>query len=240
MLEVHAIKGPTGRLLKAMLDERGLLGGQIQGVVNYGYNGRGRDLPTLNENAGRQDKYQELIKLDDVGVRTIPFSKHAGDLDVRGIILGRKLHHTCGRDILFNPEWHMRDFYTQLVPKIKEFRIWAFRGQHLATYEKTLNYPIKNGRGGRNKEIWNWRNGYAYNFRQPADIPERLKKLGCDAVEALLLDFGAVDILQGEDRRFYVLEVNTAPGVEGRRQGLTSLVNCIERWAKDGFPARRN
>jgi hypothetical protein len=36
------------------------------------------------------------------------------------------------------------------------------------------------------------------------------------------------------------LEVNSAPGVEGRRQGITSLVNHIEAWAKGGFRERVN
>jgi RimK-like ATP-grasp domain len=239
MLELRAIAGPTGRLLKKMLQEKGLLGGKAQGRVNYGYAGD-CGLPTLNVNAGRQDKYHELIRLDDAGVRTIPFSHSAADL--KPPIFGRKFHHTRGTDIfvygvrpLLKGD-HLSDYYTQLVSKANEFRVWVFRDKTLASYEKTLDYPAKNGRRGRNKEVWNWANGYAYHFVQPNDAEPRMKKLAVRAVDALGLDFGAVDIMLDKDDHYYVLEVNTAPGVEGRRQGLTSLVNCIERWAKNGFP----
>jgi glutathione synthase/RimK-type ligase-like ATP-grasp enzyme len=37
-----------------------------------------------------------------------------------------------------------------------------------------------------------------------------------DSALALGLDFGAVDIIQDDGGNFYVLEVNTAPGLEGQ------------------------
>lgn len=238
MLELHAIKGPTGRLLAEMLKEKGLLGGKIKGVVNYGY-GQDKGLPTLNKNAGRLNKYQELVRLDEEGVRTVLFSQDARDLD--GMIFGRKLHHTRGTDIVIfeGKPLRLRDYYTQQVPKQNEFRVWAFRNKALATYEKKLDYPQKYGRNGRSKEVWNWHNGFAYQFVRPEAVQDKLKQLAVDAVAALGLDFGAVDIILGADRWYYVLEVNTAPGVQDRRQGFVSLVNCIERWAKEGFKPRK-
>jgi hypothetical protein len=50
------------------------------------------------------------------------------------------------------------------------------------------------------------------------------------------LDFGAVDILHGKDGHFYVLEVNTAPEVEGEgRQVIQSLADKIAAWEKNGI-----
>lgn len=242
MLEVHAIAGPTGRLLKEMLREKGLLGGRVQGVVNYGYSERQQNVPTLNKRAGYQNKYDELVKMDEAGVRTIPFSQSV--LDLTPPIFGRKFHHTRGTDIfVYQVKPLLRgdrlsDYYTMLVPKHAEFRTWVFRGKHLATYAKVLEYPEKLGRRGRNKEVWNWNNGYAYQFTPPENVSGALKTIASDAVKALDLDFGAVDVLLGADQRYYVLEVNTAPGVEGRRQGILSLVNQIERWTQGGFKER--
>lgn len=239
MLQVNAIPGPTGRLLQEMLAERGLLEGRVKGVVNYGYHPAG-DLPTLNANAGRQDKYRELVLMREAGVSTIPFSQHFRDFG-RGLVMGRNLHHTRGRDIVVlraGEGGPRKDYYTELIDKDAEFRVWAFRNKAIASYEKRLAYPAKNGRRGRNKAVWNWANGYAYEFVHPDGVAEGLKAVAVDAVRALDLDFGAVDIMRA-GRTYYVLEVNTAPGVEGRRQGLTSLVNCIERWAKNGFKPRR-
>ena len=241
MIELHAIAGPTGRLLREMLREKGLLTGAPRGRVNYGYGGRCA-LPTLNERAGTLNKLQELEALARAGVLTVPFSTNP--LDLQAPLFGRKIHHTRGNDIVLvqcgrpNPARRVSDFYTHVVPKRKEFRVWAFRGQPIGTYEKVLQYPTKNGRGGRSRDVWNWRNGYAYVFVHQREAARELKATGVAAIAALGLDFGAVDIIEGNDGRYYVLEVNTAPGVEGRRQGITSLVTHIEEWARAGFPAR--
>jgi D-alanine-D-alanine ligase-like ATP-grasp enzyme len=40
-------------------------------------------------------------------------------------------------------------------------------------------------------------------------------QLSVEAVAALGLDFGAVDIIEDKEGNFYVLEINTAPGLEG-------------------------
>jgi hypothetical protein len=242
VLQLHVIKGPTGRLLKKMFAEKGLLTGKVQGHVNYGYHGNNGGVPTLNVKAGTVNKYQELCILDEKGVRTVPFSRSALDLDAP--IFGRKYHHTRGLDIfaygvkpLLKGD-HLSDYYTQIVPKAAEYRVWVFRDKVLATYEKKLEYANKYGRRGRNKEVWNWANGFAYTFVEPGQVDQRLKNISIASVEYLDLDFGAVDVIMGKDNRPYVLEVNTAPGVEGRRQGITSLVNCIERWAKNGMKER--
>lgn len=241
MLELHTTAGPTGRLLKELLQQKHLLDGRVKGIVNYGYHQDGRGLPTLNAKAGTKNKYEELVALDDAGVTTVPFSRSV--LDLCAPILGRRYHHTQGNDILVyrvRPLLRgdrLSDFYTELIEKEKEYRVWAFRNKFLACYEKQKLYPAK--KRGRHPAIWNWGNGYAYKFVQPESVPARAKALGINAIKAMSLDFGAVDLLQGQDGHFYVLEVNSAPGTQGEaRQGITSLVNNIERWAKDGFPER--
>lgn len=244
MIQLQAIKGPTGRLLKEMLEERGLMQGEVKALINYGYASCDDDLPALNKKAGTVNKYEELVKIDAAGVRTVPFSLRMDDYDPP--IFGRKFHHTRGTDIQVFRVVHclprqkeLCDYYTQMIPKQAEYRVWVFRSKALATYEKVLDYPHKNGRAGRNKEIWNWRNGYAYKFLEPENVQIGLKNIAIDAVEALGLDFGAVDVILGTNHKLYVLEVNTAPGVEGRRQGITSLVNCIQKWTERGFKPRK-
>jgi glutathione synthase/RimK-type ligase-like ATP-grasp enzyme len=56
----------------------------------------------------------------------------------------------------------------------------------------------------------NFRNGFEF---QPVTNISRISSLGNSALDAIGLDFGAVDILVGMDNQVYVLEVNTAPGV---------------------------
>jgi hypothetical protein len=178
------------------------------------------------------------------GVTTVPFSR--SPMDLVAPVLGRSLHHTRGNDIVVyqvRPGMVMRparrhDFYTQLVPKAREYRIWSFRRKVIGCYEKILAYPRKLGRRGRSREVWNYRNGYAYIFRHPEEIPDALKELARRAVDAVGLDFGAVDMLTDRQGNGFVLEVNSAAGQEGRRQAITSLVNHIERWARGGFKRR--
>lgn len=246
MIELRANKGPTGRLLATMLKAKGLLydtnlKGIPDGIVNYGYGGGNyHNRPALNARAGTFNKLAELQLLGDKGVSTVPFATDFRRF-TRGYVMGRDLQHTRGTDIVIlraGEGANRKDFYTQLIPKRQEFRVWAFRRTCIGVYEKTLTYPRKNGRRGRSKEVWNWRNGYAYHYVHPTQAPDALKALGCAAIDALGLDFGAADIILGNDARYYVLECNTAPGVEGPRQGLTSLVNHIERWAKGGFKKR--
>jgi hypothetical protein len=243
LIELKANRGPTGRLLKEMLREKGLLTGAVKAVVNYGYGGK-TSLPCLNSRAGMLNKLQELELLAKNGVSTVPFSTDPHELAPP--LFGRQLHHTRGTDIVMvacgrpNPAKRISDFYTTIIPKQREFRLWAYRGVPIGTYEKLLEYRERNGRRGRLVDVWNWQNGYAYHFVHPKDSPKELKQLGTMAVNALGLDFGAADILQGKDEKFYVLEINSAPGIEGRRQAMISLVNHIESWVKDGFPERKN
>lgn len=238
MIQLRANPGSTGRLLKEMLMAKGLLTGEVKGVVNYGYGGP-TTLPCLNRKAGTFNKLQELEMLQAKGVATVPFSR--SPMDLAAPVLGRSLRHTKGRDIRLyrvHAVIPKHDYFTQLVPKQREFRIWAYRRKVIGIYEKILSYPNKNGRRGRLRDVWNRANGYAFLFRSPQDTVPELKALGVAAVDAIGLDFGAVDIIQGTNGRYYVLEVNGAPGCEGPRQGMSSLVNHIDKWARNGFKKR--
>lgn len=240
MLELRAVPGDTGRLMRELLTERGVrIGAPGDAIVSWGVRVRG-DVPVLNGRAGTRDKLEELTVLRDSGVLVPPFS-----LDGEGLefpILGRKRHHTQARDIvpvLENDrefEWRRAggasDYFVQYVAKQAEYRVWAYRRRPLASYEKVLRYPERYTRVG-----WNWQHGFAFEFVREA--PDGLQELGARAVDAMGLDFGAVDILAGKDGRLYVLEVNTAPGVQGARQGVRRLADKIAKWVTLGYPRRR-
>lgn len=239
MIELRAVRGRTGRLLAELISAGGVEVGSrgATGVVSYGVPTKS-NLPTLNANAGRLNKYEELQNLQAKGVPTIPFDKE-GNLNSRNVF-GRNFKHTKGRDIVVftSPISHrtaaQADYWTGYTPHTREFRVWAYRGLHLGTYEKIRRFR----RGKRHPlMIWNWRNGYAFEFLP--ETPDRLKQIGRDAVAALNLDFGAVDVIQTEDGRYLVLEVNTAPGTQGPRQGLQNLATKIVNWARGGYRRRR-
>src|SRR5579863_6746379 len=144
MIELRAIKGPTGRELAKMLEEKGLLEGEVKGLVNYGYvpMSKDRGLPVLNFNSGKLNKLQELQLLAKNGVQTIPYSTEPSKLAPP--LFGRQTHHTRGNDIVVvqcgrpSPLKRISDFYTSIIPKSNEYRVWAFRGTPIGTYEKVL------------------------------------------------------------------------------------------------------
>jgi glutathione synthase/RimK-type ligase-like ATP-grasp enzyme len=69
---------------------------------------------------------------------------------------------------------------------------------------------------------------YARNaIKIPDETRDRLYSLATLTIGALGLDFGAVDILRTPDEVFKVIEVNTAPGVEG-----TTLQRYVDAFKK--------
>lgn len=240
MVELRQVPGPTGRLLRELLVEKGVpLGTPADAVVSYGV-GLQTDKPALNANAGKLHKFGQLQAMAAKGVSVPPHS-----LDGHGLafpILGRKFHHRAGRDIipiLQNDrefEWRKAggasDFFVQYIPRETEYRLWVYRRKVGATYEKVMAHPERYTRIGSN-----WENGFAFNI--VAGAPEELKDVAAAAVDACELDFAAVDVLKGKDGRYYVLECNTAPGVEGVRQGLDFFARKIARWVELNYPARK-
>lgn len=98
--------------------------------------------------------------------------------------------------------------YTRMFNARHECRVHVFRGDTFAQKKRRRN-------GAARSPIRNYANGYVYctgNF----DCPRAVLDVGRLAVTALGLQFGAVDILYTEGAKdIRVLEVNTAPGVEG-------------------------
>jgi len=241
MIQLRAVQGKTGRLLAELLGAQGvvLTASNPKGIISYGVPIESK-LPTLNGNAGKLNKFEELGKLEEKKVPTIPFSQYPIRMIKTSVYFGRSFKHTKGKDIVVYKDWdaiphyHKHQYFTQFIPHIREFRVWTYRGRHLSAYEK-----IRRFKRGKNHplKIWNWRNGYAFEY--VPECPEALKQIGRDAIAALDLDFGAVDVIETEDHRYLVLEVNTAPGTQGPRQGLQNLATKMANWVKGGMKKRR-
>lgn len=245
--------GPTGRVLRDLLVVRGVevtvtAGNPLtaDGVVCWG-NGYTGPKPSLNRNATRFNKLQQLQLLatpESHNLKTVPFFPTPVPTTAFPCFM-RKLSHAGGTDIrlALEPEhaslfarngWN---FATKYIPNSIEYRVWVYRRQHLGTYEKVLARPnefLASRRFGANFD-----NGYSFQLVPSANVPREAVEMAQAAVEALGLDFGGVDILKGRDNHFYILEVNTAPGVEGPdRQVIQALADKIAYWATHDFPRR--
>jgi hypothetical protein len=101
--------------------------------------------------------------------------------------------------------------YTRLFPKNKEYRVHVFKGEVIDYVQKKLAADAPEN---RSKYIRNTANGWIF-ARSGIALPEAVSVAAKQAVEALKLDFGAVDLAISAEGRVAVFEVNTAPGIEG-------------------------
>jgi glutathione synthase/RimK-type ligase-like ATP-grasp enzyme len=100
--------------------------------------------------------------------------------------------------------------YTLHTKHKHEYRVHVFRGQVIDIQMKRRRNGALGGTGIRNHA-----NGWVYTRAEIAP-PEELLLSSIKAVQLLNLDFGAVDIGHRIiDNKFFVFEVNTAPGLEG-------------------------
>lgn len=130
----------------------------------------------------------------------------------RGIVV-------VGQDDLSMPN---APLYTKGFNKTHEYRV------HVA-FGEVIDYSKKRKRneGEADAYVKNFSNGWVF-CRDGIALPEKVKSACVKAVAALGLDFAALDILYKErDDVARILELNTAPGVEG-----TTLVKYTEAFQK--------
>jgi len=101
--------------------------------------------------------------------------------------------------------------YVQYKKKKKEFRVHVFKGEVIDVTQKKKRHDFDEE---INTKIRNYANGWVY-CREDIEEPKDLREQAIMAVTALGLDFGAVDcIWNAKESKSYVLEINTAPGIE--------------------------
>lgn len=100
--------------------------------------------------------------------------------------------------------------YTVYVPKKLEYRIMMWREEVVHAYRKVCET-------GKEPGSWKIRtggNGFYYWDYKIDDVPPEVIVQSKLAMKAVGLDFGGVDVIFGEDKKAYVLEINTAPWLE--------------------------
>ena len=101
--------------------------------------------------------------------------------------------------------------YVEYIEKVAEYRVIVVGGE-------VVDFKKKKRRNGYDgvygEHVWNHSSGYIF-ARNNFIVPSNCGRLGVSAVVALGLDFGAVDIIEDREGTLYVLEVNTAFGIEG-------------------------
>jgi glutathione synthase/RimK-type ligase-like ATP-grasp enzyme len=119
-----------------------------------------------------------------------------------------------------NAELPAAPLYVQYVKKQQEFRVHVAFGKVIDVQEKRQR---KDYEGDTNFQVRNHHTGWVY-CREDIKQPAELEPMAVATVARLGLDFGAVDIIyNAKSNVCYVLECNTAPGLEG---------TTVERYAQ--------
>lgn len=103
--------------------------------------------------------------------------------------------------------------YTRYIKKTQEFRVHVFNKEVIDQQRKARSRDVPDDQV--NWKIRTHDNGFIY-MREDVNLPEHVHQMAIDAVASCNLDFGAVDIIYNEHYdSYYVLEINTAPGLTG-------------------------
>lgn len=105
--------------------------------------------------------------------------------------------------------------YTQGVTNCGEYRVHVFKGEVILYQKKSRRVDEETGEvvtAEGEEDVRNLASNWVYRTGNLRRL-ERVEQLAVDAIEALGLEFGAVDIIKDDNGDVYVLEINTAPGI---------------------------
>lgn len=141
-------------------------------------------------------------------------------IPVVSVWLPRRVNHIGGTDLLHPPA--QPDYYSKKEDIVEEYRVHCFNG-------KSIRAGIKAPRTGATQHPWirSYDAGWSIKYTD-FKSKKSMRELAAKAVEALGLQFGAVDIGKKADGTLIVLEVNRAPGLSDN--SATVYAKAIEQW----------
>ena len=227
---VALVKAKAVRRLKPGTKPTVLLNyGSIKPLPNF--TGRYLNTPQAVNNASCKIRTFELLTSADVP--TVPWTisrdealewitKNKAMVVARTLTRassGRGAHFTDNPDLLVNAP-----LYTKYVKKQAEYRVNVAFGTIINIRQKRRR---TNFEGEVDNLCRSHDNGWVFCSEGVDKSNETLRSLGINSINALGLDFGAVDIIYNAHyNAYYVLEVNSAPGMEG--ETLTNFIEALK------------
>lgn len=191
-------------------------------VINWG---NSNDPPNWNPSWGYNSpssvrvashKLHALVAFRDAGVAVPRFTTDMEEAKAWGswVVCRKLLRASQGRGIVLakaSEEVVKAPLYVQFRRKTAEYRVHVVNGTIILAQQKRLCHAA-NRPQDYNPHICNHSNAWKFcKLTEP--LPECVKENSLKAIEALHLNFGAVDIIYNSKfDKCYVLEVNTAPG----------------------------
>ena len=119
--------------------------------------------------------------------------------------------------------------YTKGILNNGEYRVHVFQGEVILYQKKSRRVDEETGEvitaEGEDADVRNLASNWIYRTGNLNRL-DRVEALAIDAIDALGLDFGAVDIIMDIDGNVYVLEINSAPGL-GNTDTLEAYTNAF-------------
>lgn len=222
-------------------------------IVNWGNSGRNLppqglgSNPVLNSFESVRNascKLRTLEILSEVGVSIPEFftsrteaAQFLRDNPNKKIVCRTVLNGNSGNGIVIatNPDELVRaNLYTVYILKQDEYRVHVFKDQDQEYKVFDLQRKARSSNTPVHEVDWQVRNlqgGFIFkregvNF---STVPQDVIDQAIASVQALGLDFGAVDVVRNQRRNSaYVLEVNTAAGLEGTTlERYTSMIRSL-------------
>lgn len=173
------------------------------------------------------DKLTQYKWFKEQGLSSLEFTESdavASDWCTSGsTVFGRKLlNASCGKGIEIwepsdmlehaNAGPHSCPVYTKYKKKKREFRVHIFKDTVVTVAEKRKR---KGFEGDREHKVRNLANGYVFCHDNVVE-PEGLRELALKASKVTDSDFKGVDIGFNEKKKeLFIIEVNSAPGIQG-------------------------
>lgn len=186
------------------------------GAGDCGYSALNEDLGYVPNKLHFFDAFGEMAELPDHWQNAEEIPDDAYPVVCRTILNG---HSGNGIVIANNAdEIVYAPLYTKYIKKKDEYRV------HVGWDSEALSVvviAVQQKRKRNDVEVVNWQvrnhaNGFVY-CREDVNPPEAVTQAAKTVFEASGLCFGAVDVIWNEhEQRAYVLEINTAPGLEGQ------------------------
>lgn len=131
-------------------------------------------------------------------------------------IVGRKYVHQggsgfylslCKKDLKHSLNQDAK-YFMEYIKNDREFRVHIFDGEVIKVQEKVQE------KEDADKWIRSNNRGWKFSIRNNWDtLPKEVLDEAIDSVDSLELDFGAVDIIYSDDKKAYVIEVNSGPSL---------------------------
>lgn len=226
---VKEMKGAMGAV-ELRLENSRFKGNERKKVINWGHSAINAEVlkcQVLNSFEAVSNASNKLIAfktLNRPDVRIPAFTtsyETARDWVRQGVVVVER-HKLCGhsgegiRIVDREDDLQKAPLYVKYIPKTQEYRVHVVKGNVIDIQRKARQKAVADE--DVNWKVRNLANGFIYarDFAEE-DLPQDLRVQAVSAVNALGLAFGAVDLIYNKKSACsYVLEVNTAPGLQGQ------------------------